>query len=64
MSRERLEPAHTGFAEALGVGHDVSLRDRNEIRGPEELTNLELMRERNAQHVTLLAGEHRFLFVI
>ena len=37
------QPAHAGLAEALGVGHDVRLRHRHEIRRAEELADLDLM---------------------
>ena len=34
------QPAHTGLAKALGIGHDMRLRHRHEILGAEKLANL------------------------
>ena len=38
--RQPFQPAHTGFAKAFGVGHDVRLRHRNEIAAPKNSPTL------------------------
>ena len=45
-----------GFAETLGVGHDVCLRDRDEVGGTEELADLDLVLDGDLRHAAELAG--------
>src|SRR5204862_5286150 len=61
--RKRLEPAHSGLTEAFGVGHDVGLRHRHEIRCAEKLADLDLMLQGLLADRTLLAGEDVVLLV-
>ena len=61
--RKRFQPAHTRLAEALGVGHDVGLRHRHEIRRAEKLADLDLMLQRLLANRALLAGEDLLLLV-
>ena len=44
LRRQPFQPGDAGFAQALGVGHDVRLADRHEIGGVEELADRDLMR--------------------
>src|ERR1044072_3385551 len=61
--RDRLEPAPPCLAEAFGVGHDVGLRHRHEIRRAEELADLDLMPQGLLADGALLAGKDLLLLV-
>jgi hypothetical protein len=60
---EAFQPAHAGLAEALGVGHDVGLGDGDEVLRAEELTDLDLVLEREPGHRAELSGEDAALFL-
>jgi hypothetical protein len=57
------EKAHAGFAERLGVGHDMGLRHRHEIGRVEEFADLDLVPDRPLPRLAGIAREHRLLFV-
>ena len=59
-----LQPAHAGFAEAFCIGHDVGLRHRHEIRGTEEVADLDLVLQCLLRKRTDLAGQNILLFVV
>ena len=63
-SGESFQPAHAGFAEAFGIGHDVRLRHRHEILGAEELADLDLMLQRLPSNRAGFAGQDILLFVV
>ena len=60
---EAFEKPHTGLAQGFGVGHDVGLRHRHEIRRVEELADRDLVRYRPAPDGPELTGQHRPFFI-
>src|SRR6266571_8926988 len=58
------QPFHTGAAERLGVGHDMGLRHRDEIRRAEIGPDLYLMFDRPLPQRTEFAAAHRLFFVV
>ena len=62
-ARKAFEKADAGFAEQLGIGHDVRLRHRYEIGRVEEFADRDLMRDGPASRFAELAGQHGPLFV-
>ncbi len=60
---QSLEPDDAGFTETLGIGHDVGLRHRHEIRSAEEFSHLDLMLQGGLRNRTGLAGQDVLLFV-
>ncbi len=61
---KRLHPLDARFAEALGVGHDVRLRHRHEVRGAEEIADPDLVLDRAPHRVPELARLHGALHVV
>jgi hypothetical protein len=59
-----LQPAHAGFAEAFGIGHDVGLRHRNEIRRAKELADRHLMPQRFLRQRSAFSGQDVPFFVV
>src|SRR6185436_8857002 len=59
-----LEPAHAGLAETFCIGHDVGLRNRDEIPGTEEVAYLDLVLQRLPRKRTELTGQNILLFIV
>ena len=59
-----LQPAHTGLAETFRIGHDVGLRNRDEIPGAEKVAYLDLVLQCLLRKRTELAGQNILLFVV
>ena len=62
QSGPTFEPLDAGDAEQFRVGHDVGLRDRDEILGAEIVADLDLMLDRPLPQRAELAGAHRLFF--
>src|SRR5581483_11552830 len=58
------QPSHAGLAQALGVGHDVGLRDGYEVGGIEEFADLDLMLQGKLRQRAGAACEDVLLFVV
>jgi hypothetical protein len=60
---EAFEKPHTGFAQRLGVGHDVGLRNLHEICRVEELADRDLVRYPPAPDGPELTRQHGLFFI-
>jgi len=62
--RQPFQPAHAGFAEAFGIGHDVGLRHRHEIGRAKELAHLFLVLQRDLRKRAEFSAQNILLFVV
>src|SRR5207244_9876984 len=61
---EAFKPLHAGLAQAFGVGHDVGLRDRYEVRSTEEFADLDLVPQGLSRHRAGFPRQDVLFFVV
>src|SRR5262249_32958598 len=61
---EPFQILHTRLTEAFGIGHDVGLCDRDEVRCTEEIADIHLMSERLLTDGALLPGQDILFLVV